>query len=78
MLPVTFGVTGFLFWPKEVLFMALPSDPVMLLSVINLKLRDYYPTLDALCEDLDIDRESLCGRLAAIGYAYDPARNQFK
>ena len=58
--------------------MALPSDPVMLLSVINLKLRDDYPTLDALCEDLDIDKESLCGRLAAIGYAYDPARNQFK
>ena len=33
--------------------MALPNDPIMLLSVINLKLRDFYPTLDALCEDLD-------------------------
>ena len=32
--------------------MLLPNDPVMLLSVINLKLRDYYPTLDQLCEDL--------------------------
>ena len=32
--------------------MALPNDPIMLLSMINLKLRDFYPTLDALCEDL--------------------------
>ena len=30
--------------------MALPNDPIMLLSMINLKLRDFYPTLDALCE----------------------------
>ena len=35
--------------------MALPNDPIMLLSMINLKLRDFYPTLDALCEDLDED-----------------------
>ena len=34
--------------------MALPNDPIMLLSMINLKLRDFYPTLDALCEDLDL------------------------
>ena len=27
--------------------MVLPKDPVMLLSVLNLKLRDYYPTLAA-------------------------------
>ena len=30
----------------------LPSDPVILLGVVNTKLRDFYPTLDALCEDL--------------------------
>ena len=46
--------------------MALPSDPIMLLSVVNLKLRDFYPSLDALCE-----------ALSAVGYAYDAARNQF-
>ena len=38
--------------------MALPSDPIMLLSVVNLKLRDFYPSLDALCDDLDADRGS--------------------
>ena len=31
--------------------MALPNDPIMLLSVVNLKLRDFYKNLDALCED---------------------------
>ncbi|HJB69908.1 MAG TPA: DUF4250 domain-containing protein, partial [Candidatus Flavonifractor avistercoris] len=30
----------------------LPKDPVILLSVINTKLRDFYPSLDALCDDL--------------------------
>ena len=27
----------------------IPKDPAMLLSFINLKLRDYYPSLEALC-----------------------------
>ncbi len=58
--------------------MALPSDPVMLLSVVNLKLRNYYPTLDALCEDMDADKEALVANLASIGYQYDPQQNQFK
>ena len=57
--------------------MALPNDPIMLRSMINLKLRDFYPTLDALCEDLDEDKAALCARLSAVGYAYDPQRNQF-
>jgi hypothetical protein len=57
--------------------MALPNDPVMLLSVVNLKLRDFYPSLDALCDDLDADKATLCAALAAIGYEYDAARNQF-
>ena len=29
----------------------IPKDPVMLLSYINLKLRDFYPSLDAFAED---------------------------
>lgn len=57
--------------------MALPNDPVMLLSVVNLKLRDFYPSLDALCDDLDEDKASLCETLAGLGYAYDAQRNQF-
>ena len=29
----------------------LPKDPMSLYSVLNTKLRDFYPSLDALCED---------------------------
>ena len=43
--------------------MALPNDPIMLLSVVNLKLRDFYKNLDALCEDLDADKADLCAKL---------------
>lgn len=55
----------------------LPKDPVMLLSTVNMKLRDFYPTLDALCEDLGIGKEVLCRKLAGIDYEYDAGRNQF-
>ena len=37
----------------------IPKDPVMLLSFVNLKLRDYYQNLDALCEDLDVDKAEI-------------------
>ena len=57
--------------------MALPADPIMLLSVVNLKLRDFYKNLDALCEDLDADKADLCAKLKAAGYEYDPQHNQF-
>ena len=33
----------------------IPKDPAMLLSFINLKLRDYYSSLEILCDDLDLD-----------------------
>ena len=49
----------------------------MLLSMINLKLRDYYPNLDKLCEDMDVDREFITGKLSLVDYEYDPDLNQF-
>ena len=55
----------------------LPNDPVMLLSAVNMRLRDRYATLDALCEDEDISREELEKKLAEIGYAYDAQTNRF-
>ncbi len=57
--------------------MELPKDPVMLLSVVNTKLRDQYPSLDALCEDLGADRGALIYTLRSIDHEYDAARNQF-
>ena len=55
----------------------LPGDPVILLSVINTKLRDYYPSLDALCDDMQIDVQELSDKLDMIEYTYDAGRNQF-
>lgn len=56
----------------------LPSDPVMLLSVVNLKLRDYYPSLDAMCEDMDLEKQAIIDKLAMIDYHYDAEGNCFK
>ncbi len=56
----------------------LPKDPVMLLSFVNMKLRDEYPNLEALCASLDIQKEPLCEQLAAIDYHYIESVNQFK
>lgn len=55
----------------------IPNDPVMLLSFINLKLRDYYNSLDALCDDLDTDRAAIEDKLSGIDYHYDKEKNQF-
>ena len=55
----------------------LPGDPVILLGVINTKLRDFYSSLDALCEDMEIDRDELTEKLSLIDYLYDPGRTQF-
>ncbi len=57
--------------------MPLPNDPVMLMSVINLKLRDFYPSLDALCDDMDIDKIDLVEKLKAAGFEYDTEQNMF-
>lgn len=55
----------------------LPGDPVILLGVINTKLRDYYKTLEELCDDMNISTAELTGRLKTIDYEYDAGRNQF-
>mgnify|MGYP001053978142 CR=1 FL=1 len=55
----------------------LPSDPAMLLSVINLKLRDFYPSLNELCKDLDENEDEIKEILATIGYHYDVKQNRF-
>lgn len=55
----------------------LPIDPVMRLSFVNTKLRDFYDSLDALCQDMDVNMEELISSLAAIDYHYDAEKNQF-
>lgn len=55
----------------------IPKDPVMLLSYLNTQLRDFYPSLEALCEDKQLNLAEVCSRLQAIDYEYDGKRNQF-
>ena len=55
----------------------LPSDPMMLLSVVNTKLRDEYESLDELCDALDESKDEVCASLAAVGYLYHPDQNRF-
>lgn len=57
--------------------MNLPKDPYMLLSVINMKLRDNYSSFDALCDDMEADSAEITETLEKLGYAYDKESNQF-
>lgn len=52
-------------------------DVFMLLSIVNLKLRDYYKNLDDFCYDLNIDKECLNERLKSVNYVYNKENNQF-
>lgn len=49
----------------------IPEDPVMLLSFVNLKLRDFYSDPEEMCEELEIDQEEMEAKLAGISYHYD-------
>lgn len=48
----------------------LPSDPAILLSFLNMKLRDYSPSVEALCRDLDLDPEEFTRYIAERGISY--------
>ena len=57
--------------------MKLPEDAMMLYSFINTKLRDCYPSLDALCEDFGIERSLVEQKLKTVGFEYNPVKNRF-
>ena len=54
----------------------IPSDPNLLYSYLNMKLRDFYPSLESLCEDMDIDQAALLAGLEAAGFSYDAENNR--
>jgi hypothetical protein len=56
----------------------LTMDPYILLSWANMKLRDEFSSLDILCDEYDISRETISGRLKRLGYEYNEQFNQFK
>ena len=55
----------------------LPQDPLILLSVVNTKLRDGGGDLDELCAAEDVDRAELEAKLASLNYRYNAVKNQF-
>ncbi len=59
------------------LYMILPSDDYILLSLVNTKLRDEYSSPESLCEEEGVDYSVLEARLARIGYVYDGESNAF-
>lgn len=55
----------------------IPKDPVILLSFVNMKLRDEYDSLEDLCAALDADQGEIIADLSTLSYHYDRIRNQF-
>ncbi|MGL4571141.1 MAG: DUF4250 domain-containing protein [Clostridium sp.] len=53
-------------------------DPNILVSIINLKLRDYYSNLESLVYDMDINIEALEDSLKKGGFIYNESINQFR
>ena len=54
-----------------------PKDPIMLMSWANMKLRDYYQSLEKMCDDLEIDQDSLVETLKSAGFEYNADLNKF-
>ena len=57
--------------------MELPKDEVILLSYVNTKLRDFYPSLDEFCKEVGVDRGYIIEKLGKIDYVYDEGLNKF-
>lgn len=56
----------------------IPSDPIILFSFINMQLRDNYSSLQAFCDDNDVEPEAIERVLAAAGFEYNEELNQFR
>ena len=55
----------------------IPQGPIICLSYVNTQLRDFYSSLDLLCDDLMINRDELVKKLADAGFSYDREQNRF-
>ncbi|AUI86400.1 hypothetical protein BS333_08375 [Vibrio azureus] len=53
-------------------------DSVILLGIVNEKLRLECDSFEELVSMYEMDTESVIGKLDMLGYQYDPLTNQFK
>ena len=56
----------------------IPEDPNMLLSFMNMMLRDRYSSLEEFCIVYGADINEITNKLKSIGYQYDEKLNQFR
>jgi hypothetical protein len=56
----------------------LPEDPIMLMSMINMRLRDTGKTPEQLCRDLDVPLTEITEKLKTAGFEYNAGINQFR
>lgn len=57
--------------------MQLPENADMLLSVVNMKLRDEDVNLEELCSEWGINKSVIVKKLGDEGYYYDENANKF-
>ena len=56
----------------------IPQDPIILLSWLNMKLRDEYSSLSELCSALGLDQQLLEDKMKSAGFDYDTSAKQFR
>lgn len=56
----------------------LPKDPFMLLSAINMRLRDSGDTLEEISASEGVDKDEIIKKLNDSGFEYIPEINQFR
>ena len=67
-----------LYEKRRLTMYTLPKDPVMLLSFVNMKLRDEFSSLDELAAACSTTAQEIKDALGKINYEYNEGQNQFK
>ena len=57
--------------------MNIPTHPEMLVSFVNMKLRDEYVSLTELCDDLSLNETELIQQMRQAGYEYNEEGRRF-
>ena len=55
----------------------MKMDSYMALSIVNMKLRDEFSTLEDYCSYMALDLSDVNEKFSQIGYKYDENTNQF-
>ena len=55
----------------------IPQDPIICLSYVNTQLRDFYSSLELLCDDFMVDRDELIKKLADAGFLMTESKTDF-